>query len=90
MITSTNRIKNWISASFQLITVALISALLLLQIKLQKDIKDLNSRIDQVESKLSTDINDTKRRLSSDLEDAKRSLSHEIDDVRGLVILYRN
>lgn len=87
---TTEKIKNWISASFQLITVALLTSILLFQIKQQKDLRDLNAKLDQLESRLSSDIKDAKSSLSSDIDNVKRSLGHEIDDVRRLVILFRD
>ena len=75
----TESIKNWISPSFQLITIGLLITLLLLVIKQQKEIDYLYSRIDDAES-----------RLSSEIDDAKDDLSSEIDAVRRTVIIYGN
>lgn len=68
------QIKNWISSSFQLITVGLLIALLILVIKQQKEIDNLYDIIDESESRLSNDINDAKEELSSDIDDVKRTV----------------
>jgi hypothetical protein len=74
MATITERIKNWISPSFQLITIGLLITLLLLVIKQQKEIDYLYSRIEDAESRLSSEIDDAKDELSSDIDDVKRTV----------------
>jgi hypothetical protein len=82
----TERIKNWISPSFQLITIGLLITLLLLVIKQQREIDYLYSTIDDTESRLSSEIDDAKDDLSSEIYDLKS----DIEDVRRAVIIYGN
>jgi hypothetical protein len=84
------KIKNWISTSFQLITVGLLIALLILVIKQQKELDDLYDIIDESESRFSNDINDAKEELSTDINDAKEELSSDIDDVKRTVRIWSN
>jgi hypothetical protein len=74
MPTIAERIKSWIAPSFQLITIGLLIALFLLVLKQQKDIKNLRSQIDDVQSSLSSEIDDAKDELSSDIDDVKRTV----------------
>jgi hypothetical protein len=69
----TERIKNWISPSFQLITIGLLITLLLLLIKQQKEIDYLYSRIDDAESRLSSEIDDAKDQID-DLKDTIKNV----------------
>lgn len=83
------KIKNWISASFQLITVGLLVFAIILILKQQNDISGLKSRINDVNH----NINNIKRNIDdieSKLNVVESNLSSEIDDVKRTVRLWSN
>lgn len=90
MSTFTERIKNWVSSSFQLIIICLLVGLLALVIKQQNDIKLLHIKISYIENSLSSDIDDAKNQLSSEIENAKDELSSDIDGVESTVRIWSN
>ena len=83
------KIKNWISASFQLITVGLLVFAIILILKQQNDISVLKSRINDVDY----NIDNVKRNIDdieSKLDDVESNLSSEIDDVKRTVRICSN
>jgi cell division protein FtsL len=76
------KIKNWIPASFQLITVGLLVFAIILIWKQQNDIRALKSRINDVDY----NIDD----IESKLDDVESNLSSEIDDVKRTVRIWSN
>jgi cell division protein FtsL len=83
------KLKNWISASFQLITVGLLIFAITLILKQQNDISVLKSRIYDVDyniDNVESNIDD----IESKLDDVESNLSSEIDDVKRTVIMWSN
>ncbi len=83
------KIKSWILASFQFITVGLLIFAVVLILKQQNDISNLKSRLNLIESSvddLSSGIND----IDNKLDDVESNLSSEIDDVKRTVRIWSN
>lgn len=74
------KIKNWVSTSFQLITVGLLIFAIVLILKQQSDINTLKSKLNSIENNIGD--------LSSEIQSVESNLSSEIDDVRRAVIVW--
>ena len=74
------KIRSWISASFQLITVVLLTIAITLLVKQQSDMSRLEKRIKSIDSNLDD--------VSNNLDDAERNLLNEIDEVKSTVRIW--
>jgi hypothetical protein len=89
MENSITKIKNWVLASFQFITLGLLVFATVLIIKQQNDMGELKNRIkyldgniDEVKSKMDD--------IESKIDDVEGNISSEIDDVKRTVRLWSN
>jgi sensor domain CHASE-containing protein len=82
------KLKNGISASFQLITIGLLVFAIILILKQQSDISTLKSKFDEIESSLSSEIDDARRNVRIKLDEVESNLSSEIDDVKRTVRIW--
>jgi len=82
-------IKNWISESFQFITVGLLVFAIILILKQQNDIRLLNSRINDLEYNIDN-VKSNINYIESKIDDMERNISSEIYDVKRTVMIWSN
>lgn len=88
------KVKSWISSSFQFVTIILLLACLIFNIKQQKEISTLSIKVDLIDRSVSesnSNIDDLNKKvddLDVKLDEVESSLSGEIDDVASTVRIY--
>lgn len=75
----TNKLKNWIIGSFQFITLGMLAFCIILLINQQREIDNLKSVIRNVEYKydltdLESRLDDVESNLSSQIDDVRRTV----------------
>jgi len=86
------KLKKWISASFQFITVGLLVLAIILILKQQNDISNLKTKVSSLDHSI-YNIDGVKGKidnLEDKIDDVESNLSSEIDDVKRTVIIWSN
>jgi len=74
-----NKIKNWIIGSFQFITIGMLTFCVFLLFNQQREINNLKSAIENIEyncdvSDLESKLDDVESNLSSQIDDVRRTV----------------